>query len=152
MLLSEYKQLSVVGRWRCVAHTCIVPTAWSDYSRILLSVSTFWTRQSGGKKKVRSATQFFTNSAQNIFKPFKWPFQHFLIQVGVGNNCSGEDVQKKARMMSRRHCEKRWDKRRVTVQSFGIKFNHSVTSVPKHCNNREKRLTHRARTQTNTHM
>lgn len=51
MLLSEYKQLSVVGLWRCVAHTCIVPTAWSDYSRILVSVSTFWTRQSGGKKK-----------------------------------------------------------------------------------------------------
>lgn len=48
MLLSEYKQLSVVGRWRCVARTCIVPTAWSDYSRIFVSVSTFQTRQSGG--------------------------------------------------------------------------------------------------------
>lgn len=29
--------------------------------------------------------------------------------------------------------------RRVIVQSFGIKLNDSVTSIPKHCNMREKR-------------
>lgn len=153
----------MVGRLRCIARTCIVPTARSENSRVLGSISTFTvslnpftTRKVKGKLLTAISNTILHKC--RLLQSSSWKISSNTLHVNlmfscpgdiiIGNNCSNQEqevlkrdkmwIHSYASQKKKENCKKRErvalrDEKAVRVQSFGIKFNHSVISIPKHC-------------------